>query len=43
MPEQVIVRGPGEGRTLLVGGGDLVTYKVRSGETEFTFQRGDDL
>jgi AcrR family transcriptional regulator len=34
MPEQVIVRGPGEGRTLLVGGGDLVTYKVRSGETD---------
>ena len=33
MPEQVIVRGPGEGRALLVGGGDVVTYKVRSGET----------
>jgi quercetin dioxygenase-like cupin family protein len=31
--EQVIVRGPGEGRTLLVGGGDYVTYKVRSAET----------
>ena len=43
MHEQVIVRGPGEGRILLVGGGDLVTYKVRSAETEFTFQRGDDL
>jgi len=34
MSEQVIVRGPGEGRTLLVGGGDRVTYKVRSAETE---------
>ena len=34
MSEQVIVRGPGEGRTLLVGGGDYVTYKVRSAETE---------
>jgi quercetin dioxygenase-like cupin family protein len=33
MAEQVIVRRPGEGRALLVGGGDLVTYKVRSGET----------
>ena len=33
MSEDVIVRGPGEGRTLLVGGGDRVTYKVRSAET----------
>jgi quercetin dioxygenase-like cupin family protein len=33
MTEQVIVRGPGEGRTLLVGGGDYVTYKVASAET----------
>lgn len=33
MSEQAIVRGPGEGRTLLVGGGDSVTYKVRSAET----------
>jgi quercetin dioxygenase-like cupin family protein len=33
MSESVIVRGPGEGRTLLVGGGDRVTYKVRSAET----------
>jgi len=33
MTEQVIVRGPGEGRTLLVGGGDQVTYKIRSAET----------
>jgi quercetin dioxygenase-like cupin family protein len=32
--EQVIVRGPGEGRTMLVGGGDYVTYKVRSAETD---------
>jgi quercetin dioxygenase-like cupin family protein len=34
MSEQVIVRAPGEGRTLLVGGGDYVTYKVRSAETD---------
>ncbi len=34
MSEQMIARGRGEGRTLLVGGGDLVTYKVRSAETE---------
>src|SRR3954469_15144805 len=33
MKEQVVVRGPGEGRTLLVGGGDYVTYKARSAET----------
>lgn len=33
MSEQVVVRGAGEGRTLLVGGGDFVTYKVRSDET----------
>jgi quercetin dioxygenase-like cupin family protein len=33
LSEQVIVRGPREGRSLLVGGGDLVTYKVRSAET----------
>jgi quercetin dioxygenase-like cupin family protein len=33
MSERTIVRGPGEGRTLLVGGGDYVTYKVRSEET----------
>jgi quercetin dioxygenase-like cupin family protein len=31
--ESVIVRNPGEGKTLLVGGGDRVTYKVRSAET----------
>src|SRR5438477_6352766 len=34
MTEQVIVRGPDEGRTLLVGGGDYVTYKVASAETD---------
>ncbi len=34
MSEQVIVSGPGEGRSLLVGGGDFVTYKVRSAETD---------
>lgn len=34
MSESVIVSGPGEGRTLLVGGGDCVTYKVRSAETD---------
>jgi quercetin dioxygenase-like cupin family protein len=34
MSEHVVVRGPGEGRRLLVGGGDYVTYKVASAETE---------
>jgi quercetin dioxygenase-like cupin family protein len=34
MSDQVIVRGPAEGRTLLVGGGDYVTYKARSEETD---------
>jgi len=33
MTETVVVRGPGDGRTLLVGGGDRVTYKVRGSET----------
>ncbi len=37
MSEQVIVRGPGEGRTLLVGGGDHVTYRVRSSETDGSY------
>lgn len=37
MSEQVILRGPGEGRTLLVGGSDYVTYKVRSTETKQTY------
>lgn len=34
MSENVVVREAGEGRTLLVGGGDYVTYKVRSAETD---------
>jgi quercetin dioxygenase-like cupin family protein len=34
MGESVVVRGPGQGRTLLVGGGDYVTYKVASAETD---------
>lgn len=41
MSEQVIIRGFGEGRTLLVGGGDYVTYRVRSAETDgayFSFE-----
>ena len=29
MSERVIVRADGEGRTLLVGGGDRVTFKAR--------------
>jgi len=33
MNEQVIVRGPAEGPTVLIGGGDYVTYKARSAET----------
>lgn len=33
MSERVIVRGPGEGRSLLVGGSDYVTYKASSAET----------
>jgi quercetin dioxygenase-like cupin family protein len=37
MNEEVVVRGPGEGRTLLVGGGDRVTYKVRSAETDGSY------
>jgi quercetin dioxygenase-like cupin family protein len=32
--EKVIVRGPGEGRTLLVGGGDYVTYKASTADTD---------
>jgi quercetin dioxygenase-like cupin family protein len=32
--ESPIVSGPGEGRTVLVGGGDYITYKVRSDETD---------
>jgi quercetin dioxygenase-like cupin family protein len=37
MSENVIVRRRGEGRTLLVGGGDRVTYKVRSAETNGSY------
>jgi len=33
MSERLMVRGPDEGKTLLVGGGDLVTYTARSAET----------
>jgi quercetin dioxygenase-like cupin family protein len=33
MSEGVIVRGPGEGRTVVVGAGDRITYKARSAET----------
>jgi quercetin dioxygenase-like cupin family protein len=33
MSEQIVIRRPNEGRTLLVGGGDYVTYKVTSAET----------
>jgi quercetin dioxygenase-like cupin family protein len=33
MNDQIVVRGPEEGRKLLVGGGDQVTYKVTSAET----------
>ena len=34
---KVIVRGPGEGRTLLVGGGDYVTMKASGGEADGQF------
>lgn len=37
MTEPVIIRGPGEGRSLQVGGGDYVTYKATSAETEGDF------
>lgn len=33
MNERVVVCGPREGRTLLVGGGDCVTYKARGADT----------
>jgi quercetin dioxygenase-like cupin family protein len=33
MSEQVVVRGPREGRTYLVGGGDYVTFKATGAET----------
>ena len=37
MSEEIVVRGPGEGRSLLVGGGDYVTYKARSAETSGSY------
>jgi quercetin dioxygenase-like cupin family protein len=35
--EKVIVRDRDEGRTVLVGGADYITYKVRSAETDGAF------
>jgi quercetin dioxygenase-like cupin family protein len=35
--ESIIVRHSGEGRTVLVGGADYITYKVRSAETGGAF------
>lgn len=37
MSEKVIVRHRDEGRTVLVGGADYITYKVRSAETDRAF------
>ena len=37
MSEAVIARHRDEGRTVLVGGGDYITYKVRSDETDRAF------
>jgi quercetin dioxygenase-like cupin family protein len=37
MSEKVVVRHGGEGRTVLVGGADYITYKVRSAETDGAF------
>ena len=37
MSEKVIVRHRDEGRTVLVGGADYITYKVRSAETDGAF------
>jgi quercetin dioxygenase-like cupin family protein len=37
MSDKVIVRHRNEGRTVLVGGADYITYKVRSAETDGTF------
>jgi quercetin dioxygenase-like cupin family protein len=34
MSEQIVIREPGDGRTMLVGGADYVTYRVRSDETD---------
>jgi quercetin dioxygenase-like cupin family protein len=35
--KKVIVRHRGEGRTVLVGGADYITYKIRSAETDGAF------
>jgi mannose-6-phosphate isomerase-like protein (cupin superfamily) len=35
--ERVVIRHRDEGRTVLVGGADYITYKVRSGETDGAF------
>lgn len=37
MNEKVVIRHRDEGRTVLVGGADYITYKVRSGETDRAF------
>ena len=37
MSEKVIVRHRNEGKTVLVGGADYITYKVRSAETDGAF------
>ena len=37
MSERVIVRHRDDGRTVLVGGADYITYKVRSAETDGAF------
>ncbi len=37
MSEKVVVRHRGEGKTVLVGGADYITYKVRSAETGGAF------
>ncbi len=37
MSERVIVRHRDEGRTMLVGGADYITYKARSAETDGAF------
>src|SRR5881275_381578 len=37
MSERAVVRHRDEGRTVLVGGADYITYKVRSAETDGAF------
>lgn len=37
MSQRVVVRHRDEGRTVLVGGGDFITYKVRSAESDGAF------